>query len=175
MTREELIECFYQNHQRFIDYVNELPDEKFVYAPVGKWTAGQQLSHLYLCLLPFLKSLPNKEFILQKFGRIDRPLWDYKTLVENYMQTNRKAPERFHPAPEVKLEDKAKIGDDLKNIALCIQKMLEAYSDDELDSLVLPHPLLGNLTIREMFYLMAYHPLHHLKQIEDFWIDYKNE
>jgi len=44
---------------------------------------------------------------------------------------------------------------------------LENYTELELDSITIPHPLLGKLTIREMFYVMSYHPLHHKMQIQE--------
>ena len=163
MTKQELIERFYINHQEMIDYVNSLTDEQFMYRENGKWTAGQQFSHVYLTLLPFLKVLPSKEFIMQKFGKINRPTWNYTTVIENYFKTSLKAPPQFLPE-QVPLEQKAIITANIQKKLLSIQQLLNQYTDDELDTLVLPHPLLGNLTIREMFYLMTYHPTHHLIQ-----------
>jgi hypothetical protein len=34
-----------------------------------------------------------------------------------------------------------------------------------LDLLILPHPLLGKLTLREMLYFTLYHVEHHEKQV----------
>lgn len=164
MTKQELIETFHKNHQELIDYVNSLTDDKFVCSNNGKWSAGQQLSHAYLCLLPFPKVLASKEFILQKFGKITRPTWDYNTVIENYFKTSLKAPGQFVPEP-VSPEQKIKITADFQKILSTIQQLLNEFTDEELNSLVIPHPLLGNLTIREMFYLMTYHPIHHLRQL----------
>ena len=165
MTKQELIKSFYDNHKEMSDYVNSLTDEQFVYSHNGKWTAGQQFSHVYLTLLPFPKILPSKEFIEQKFGKIDRPIWDYETVLKNYFKTSLKAPQQFLPE-QINTEQKATITDDLQKIVLTIQQLLDQYTDEELDTLVLPHPLLGKMTIREMFYLMTYHATHHLGQTE---------
>jgi hypothetical protein len=164
MKKQELIKTFFNNHQEMIDHVNSLTDEQFTYSYNGKWTAGQQFNHVYLTLLPFPKILPSKDFILQKFGKINRPVWSYDTVIENYFKTSRQAPERFLPG-QVSLEQKATLTVDIQNILQTIQNLLEQYTEEELDSFVLPHPLLGNLTIREMFYLMTYHATHHLKQV----------
>lgn len=165
MTKHGLIEAFGKNHQELIDYVNSLSAGMSKYSHDGKWTAEQQLSHVYLCLLPFPKVLTSKEFILQKFGKVIRATWNYETVIENYYKTSRKAPERFFPEQlsDVEKED---LRDNFRKIVLAIQQLLEGYSDEELDSLLLPHPLMGNLTIREMFYLMTYHATHHLRQTE---------
>lgn len=173
MTKQELIDAFVKNHQELIDFVNALTDEEFTFSYDAKWTAGQQLSHAYLCLLPLPKSLALKEHILQKFGKIDRPTWDYDTVMEHYMKTSRKAPERFLPEP-IGPEQKTKLTADFQEILSTIQQALNGLTDEELDTFVLPHPLLGNLTIREMFYLMTYHPIHHLKQTQQ-GLNYKRK
>jgi len=46
-------------------------------------------------------------------------------------------------------------------------KQLLDYSEQDLDELILPHPLLGKLTLREMMYFTMYHVLHHHKSIEE--------
>ncbi len=163
MTKQELIESFFKNHQELIDFVNSLTNENFTFSYSGKWTAGQQLNHVYLTIIPFTKVLLSKEYIIQKFGIIDRPTWDYNTVIENYSKTSLKAPPQYLP-DETLSEQKEKIIADMQTTVLRIQSLLNQYTEEELDSLVLPHPLLGHLTIREMFYLMSYHPLHHLKQ-----------
>jgi len=52
----------------------------------------------------------------------------------------------------------------MKRVLLVIGELLEQFTEEELDTLSLPHPLLGILSIREMFYLISYHPSHHLAQ-----------
>ncbi len=38
---------------------------------------------------------------------------------------------------------------------------LEKFDEIERDTYILPHPLLGKLTIREMLYFTIYHVAHH--------------
>lgn len=169
MTREELTTEFYKNHQSFVHYINSLPEDKFVYSYNGKWTAGQQLSHIHLCLQPISQALASKEFILQKFGKIDRYLSGYDKIISDYkagLEKGGKAPERFVPGP-FDTNDKSKVSAEIIELLSIIQKQLECYTDNELDTLVLPHPILGMLTIREMFYLMTYHATHHHLQTEE--------
>jgi hypothetical protein len=163
MTKEDLIKSFAENHNDVIVYVNSLTDQQFLYNYNEKWTAGQQLSHIYLTLIPFLKVLPSKDFILSKFGKIDRPTWNYETVIEKYLTTTLKAPSQYLPE-KIILQQKATICTDLQAILKNISQLLDQYAEEEFDTFVLPHPLLGNLTIREMFYLMTYHPTHHLNQ-----------
>lgn len=166
MTKQQLIDNFIKNHLKVVHYVDDLDNQRFIYSYKNKWTAGQQLKHILLTVMPFPKVLLSKEFILEKFGKITRSTWDYETVLENYLKTNLKAPEQFLPEYEVKLDEKNQIISDINKNLDSIKKLLNNYSEEELDKLILPHPLLGKLTIREMFYLMTYHPLHHLKQIK---------
>jgi len=42
-----------------------------------------------------------------------------------------------------------------------LEKQIRGYSEETLDTLILPHPLLGKITLREMIYFTAYHAEHH--------------
>lgn len=163
MTKQELINAFQTNHSELVDFVNSLTDDQFIYRHNDKWTAGQQLQHIYLTLLPFPKALSSKEYLSHKFGKINRPIWDYDTVIENYLKSTLQAPQTYLPE-QINADQKGKIASDILDLLSSIQQLLIDYSDEELDTLVLPHPLLGNLTLREMFYLMTYHAEHHIKQ-----------
>ena len=43
---------------------------------------------------------------------------------------------------------------------------LSSWSESKLDTYLLPHPLLGKLTLREMLFFSVYHIEHHLKLLE---------
>jgi uncharacterized damage-inducible protein DinB len=168
MTKQELIATFCTNHQALINYIDSLSLEKFMLSQYGKWTAGQQLSHIYLCLKPIAQALASKEFIAQKFGTIDREVMEYSEVISSYKSALEKggvAPARFLPEL-VTADQKHQLVVDLQELLHVIQIEWAAYSEEELNSLVLPHPLLGSLTISEMFCLMAYHATHHQRQIE---------
>lgn len=165
MTKQELIKTFYDNHQEIIDFVNSLSNEQLTYSNNRTWTAAQQLHHVYLVILPFPKILPSKEYILEKFGKINRPTWDYDKVVENYFITSRQSPQQYLPE-HISPQQKIIITVDMQKVMQTIQELLNQYTDTELDTLVIPNPLLGNLTIRETFFLMSYHAKHHLKQTE---------
>lgn len=166
MKKTELVNNFYNNHKELIFYINALSHQKFMYTKSGKWTAGQQLEHIYLCLIPIRQALASKDFIHQKFGTIDRPVIERDVLINNYktsLLNGGKAPERYVPG-EVSIKQKKHQIEQLFDLLTQIKVELVDYSEVELDTLVLPHPLLGKLTIREMMYLMTYHAKHHLEQ-----------
>jgi len=167
MTKQELIQVFIKNHEAAAAYIGSLPHEQLHYTPEGKWSAGQQLQHISLTIEPFPKALASKEYLQQKFGSIGRPTWDYETVLRNYYATSLKAPVQFVPQQELMPGGKEKVMQNIQNDLEQIGLLLNGYSEEELDVLVAPHPLLGKLTLREMFFLMGYHPLHHVKQIRN--------
>lgn len=166
MTKHQLIETFVKNHQTAVDYIDQLNEQEYLYTRDGKWTAGQQLNHIALTIVPFTRALASKEYLAQKFGLLERESWDYQTVLDNYAQTSLKAPEQFLPPAEVGLAEKENITTAIQGDLEKIEALLGLYEEDELDRLAMPHPLLGKMSVREIFYLMGYHPIHHLKQIK---------
>jgi hypothetical protein len=169
MTRQQTSERFKKNHQLFLEYIESLSEIEFLQSQDHKWTPGQQLAHVSMCLEPLAQVLQDKQVIESKFGRTKRKSISYNAVITNYkvaLEKGGKAPERFVPeeiAWNRREEFMVAIRENVKKI---IQSMGN-YTDVDLDSLVLPHPLLGNLTIREMLYLMAYHVSHHQESMKE--------
>lgn len=86
------------------------------------------------------------------------------------LQNGGKAPEKFLPAV-VGANQRITLQRELSEVLSTIQFQLHYYSDSELDTLALPHPFLGLLSLRELLYLMSYHPLHHLEQVRANLVD----
>ena len=120
-----------------------------------------------LTITPFPKVLCFKQYLIENFGHIKRVVWSYETVVENYKRTTLKAPDKFNPNNDVLFSEKSNLISDIENILTLIKDGLENYTELELDSITIPHPLLGKLTIREMFYVMSYHRLHDKMQIQE--------
>lgn len=169
MTTKELATQFHDNHQQLVDYICSLPDNDFETAKNGKWSPGQQLDHVVRCIVPLAKALSNKPFIEAKFGKVQRPVASYEEVITNYkhaLANGGKAPERFLPEP-VDAGKKEALSAEMASTVAALIKSLESYSEEELDTLVIPHPLLGNLTVREFLALMAYHATHHREKTEE--------
>lgn len=169
MNRQAIVEKFDDHHQRLIDYIRTLTDEEFMYSREDKWTPGQQLQHVLLCVRPLAQALGNKSFVAAKFGTMERPGLSYDDVIQWYqkaLQEGGKAPSMYVPEA-VDLSRKDEIGTELAGEVQALRQNLEDYSEQELDNLVLPHPLLGKLSIREMLYLMTYHATHHQEKTRE--------
>ena len=169
MDQNGLKETLHRVYEEFTTYLNSLQPEEFVRVPNGKWTAGQQLDHIIKSVKPLAQILPNKAFIKEKFGILERSGLDYNELVTTYkkaLKNGGKASGKFMPSAILFEQRKQLTISLLEHIALLTQS-LQAYSEEELDQMAIPHPLLGKLSIREMLYFSIYHVKHHQYHIQE--------
>jgi hypothetical protein len=164
MFREEIIIELKSNYQDFTGYLLSLEENEFMYAAVGKWTAGQQMEHLIRSIQPLNKALRLPRFLLKLiFGKANRPSKDFDSLVAKYktkLVAGGQASGRFLPA-SVDFSSRTVLAGKLSQLVESLCLIIRSYSEDQLDQLIMPHPLLGKLTIREMLYFTIYHAEHH--------------
>lgn len=158
-------------HKEFKDLVISLDTDQLAMAPEGKWSADQQLSHVVKSLKAIHTGFSLPKFQLKlMFGKSNRPLRTYDEVVERYHQKlaagyeNRSAymPSSVDPAEVKELADK------MMSYASRISKKIGGYSEEDLDTYLLPHPLIGKMTLREMGYFTAYHCRHHMRFVREY-------
>ena len=169
MQKQALKNKLIENHQLFIEYIHSISNEKFEQSNNDKWTPGQQLEHILLSVKPVRQILTAPKFILSLvWGKANRESKTYEELIAKYnnkLQQGGRATARFVPKP-VRLDQKTTIAVSLINEIKWLNQKLDKFTEVELDRFILPHPLLGKLTIREMMYFTIYHVLHHKKMTE---------
>jgi hypothetical protein len=166
MNKQEIAGKLTGNHQKFADFIAGLTEQDFMFAPVEKWSAGQQIEHIIRGVSPLATALTLPKFAPRLlFGKADHDSVDYETVVKNYharLAAGGKASGRFIP-PEVGFKERENLRDKLSKTVADLVKRMEKFTEAQLDEYVLPHPLLGKLTIREMLYFTIYHVEHHHK------------
>ena len=164
MDKQTIKNKLYESHNSFISYLDELTNEEFLSSKNDKWTAGQQLEHIYLGVKPVRQIFSLPKFLLKLiWGQANRKSKSYEDLVKKYLQkleNGRRAAGRFIPKTE-SIEKGNKLKVDLKNEVVKLTTKLDKLTEDEFDKYILPHPLLGKLTMREMLYFTIYHVGHH--------------
>ncbi len=164
MKREEIAEKLKASYKRYTDYVQELTPDEFEFEPKGKWSAGQQTLHLIKSTKPLLNGLGLPKFIIKsKFRKANRPSRSYDELVARYkerLEQGGKATGPYVPG-KVAAKDQEKLSAELTDIISKMSKKIEKWSEEQLDEFVLPHPLLGKVTTREMLYFTIHHAGHH--------------
>lgn len=164
MKKEEIIEQLERSYAHFTDYVNDLTPDEFEFAPEPKWSAGQQTEHLIKSTKPLASGLGMPKFLLKsKFGKANRPSRSYDAVVERYKEKlalGGTATSPYVPG-KVLASSQKKLTTELTETIAKLNKKLDKWSEEDLDKYVLPHPLLGKLTTREMLYFTMHHASHH--------------
>jgi len=168
MNKIELSKRLIQEHQSFIDFISSLSNEDLIQSQDNKWNPSQQLEHVYLSLRAIQLGIALPKFIPTiLFGTSKKGSRTYESLVETYqlkLKNGGKSPSFYEPKKSVRAVGKLKIG--LMHLVNDISNKLSHFKENDLDSFLLPHPLLGKLTARELIFFAMYHVGHHQKQIE---------
>lgn len=164
MDKQTIKNKLHESHNSFISYLESLAEDEFLSRKNDKWTAGQQLEHIFLSVKPVSQILSFPNFILKLiWGQANRKSKGYEDLVKKYLlklENGGRAMGRFIPKA-VSIEKGLRLKGDLKNEVDKLAGKLDKLTEDDLDKYILPHPLLGKLTIREMLYFTIYHVRHH--------------
>lgn len=137
--------------------------------PDGKWSAGQNGMHLVKAIRPVAMALGLPKFVpLILFGKANRPSRSFEALEEKYnakLSAGARASGPYIPAP-VTLAEREKIIAAFNKQKDRLIKKSNRFSEKELDFYLLPHPLLGKVTLREMLFFTAFHIHHHRVLLE---------
>ena len=172
MEKKEIIELLEENHQQLFDWLEQQPKEKWLFAPENKWTVGQHYLHLEKSLMLLNKALYYPRFVFQfKFGKNNRENRSYEYVVNNYQQKlleNKEKARIFNKDLRVpEISEKEEIITILQIQSKKLQYKTNKISDKNLDELLIPHPLMGKMTIREIIMWTAYHTEHHTKILKE--------
>lgn len=164
MVKLAIISLLTEKHQHFMEQFVAMDENEFITSANGKWNSSQQLDHIIRAVQPVVLALSLPSFLLKFiFGNANRPSKSYESLVGKYKSklatggraTGRFVPKGFSFAKKIMATKK------LEKLILNLTTSVATKSEKELDNLILPHPLLGKLTLREMLYFTAYHAEHH--------------
>lgn len=170
LDKPQIISALNAKVDEFNNYILPLNKEQFELTPNGKWSAGQNLDHLIRAIKPLQLAYGLPKFaLLIMFGKTNRSSGTYDELVTKYktkLAAGGKASGPFIP-PTISFEKKDVL---IRKYAEQKQKLIakiEKQSEKELDVYILPHPLLGKVTLREMLYFTIHHNEHHLELLKN--------
>ena len=173
-TKFEVLEKLKESNQQVINWFNEILAEQFFRREGEVWSASDNLDHLIKSHKPIAKALKLPLFTLKAmFGSPDQPSRSYEAVCEVYREYLAKgavASGRYLPDqqnPENPENVKADLLSQFSKASGDLVTAAQTWSEEELDGYLLPHPLLGKLTIREMLFFTIYHNLRHASQEGD--------
>lgn len=175
-SRDEVIAALEEVHAEVDDYFRSMTVDDFVRRPEeGVWSPAENLIHLIKSVKAVSMGLGiPKLFLAIRFRRPkDAPKASrrFEEVVEIYhaaLARGGRASGPFVPKPPAEGE-----ADEVRSRALAgwekagaeMIGKLDRWNEKSLDRYRLPHPLIGNLTVREILLFTLYHNGHHLRSV----------
>ena len=173
MNKEDIVSNLEEKHSTIIHWLQNQEDDKWLEGPEGKWTSGQQALHLLQSIKPLNDALSMPKILLKfKFGKANRELRDYDTIVKRYQERLVDALGKTYKGSQnmkvPTLSEKEYILNRLQVENKKLQyKTLKRWNDKQLDTYILPHPLMGKMPVREIIMWTAHHVEHHTKILQE--------
>lgn len=170
-AREDILGALMTAETEVADFFTSLTSEELALRTGTAWTALEQFDHLNTAVSVVTKGFAAPKLLLRlRFGRSKQPGRSYVDLRDAYrarLAAGGRAPGRFVPTAVdlngVSIESRR---DDLaerwRRRNLRLRDAVGSWSEKQLDTIRLPHPLLGTITAREMLYFAVYHAEHHV-------------
>lgn len=172
MQKKEIIDVLEKKHRELFDWLEAQPVQKWLEGPERKWTSGQHILHLAKSIRILNKALKTPKFLLKrKFGLCNRPVRTYDQIAERYEERLTENKERVRifneglKIPGIKQKERLLTTLQIQNKKL--QYKINKWADTDLDTLLLPHPLMGRMTIREIIMWTAHHTHHHTNILKE--------
>lgn len=166
MIKEAIADLLEVKHKILFDWIAKQPEDIWEKGPDKKWTTGQQIQHLVNSLQLLNNALSYPKFLLKyKFGICNREIRNYETVVKNYqnklIENNDSAKVFNQKLKTPTLQDRKRLLTKLQIQSKKLQYKTIKISDKNLDTLLIPNPLMGKMTLREIIMWTAYHTEHH--------------
>jgi hypothetical protein len=173
MTKKEIADLLERKHIDLLSWLETQDKTKWENGPEGKWTTGQQALHLLQSLKPLNNAMSMPKFLLKyKFGKANRKVRNYDAIVQRYNERLESVPQgtTFGSSRNMnipRIQDKNYILDRLHIQNKKLQYKLKKWKDEDLDNLILPHPLMGKMPVREILMWTVHHVDHHTKELQE--------
>jgi uncharacterized damage-inducible protein DinB len=174
-TKAQLIDMLTISNQRVIDWFTGMSAEDF-FARYGEtWSASDNVDHLIKAHKPIVKALRLPKITLRAiFGKPKTSSITYAELCQIYRDeiakgaqaSGRYLPNQESPNSGSETKKKERL-DQFSKASTELVAAVEKWDENELDDYLLPHPILGKLTIREILLFTIYHNLRHASQEGD--------
>lgn len=166
----ELQEALDNAFESVISFIEKQSDDQFETSTAeGKWSTGEQLEHLIKSVIPINTGLILPKTVLKlRFGTTDRTEMNFEQLRDLYqskLAEGAKATKPYIPNP-IPASKKASLISKYRSEKEKLTRALNKWDEKSISKIVAPHPILGNITIRELIFFTVYHNYHHLESIK---------
>ncbi|MEM1321433.1 MAG: DinB family protein [Bacteroidota bacterium] len=171
-SKTDIITALEGKYAQLIHWLEQHDDHRFEVAPIeGKWSCGQHVEHLILSTKPLRTAMKMPYVMLgQLFGKKnERPERSYEEVVAKYrlkLSQGGRAPSEYEPK-QVENNQKAALLAQLQRELDQLCSIIETWKEDKMSIYLLPHPLIGKMTIREILLFTIYHTEHHTNALRN--------
>jgi len=167
-AKTEIISALQDSSQHMQDWFSAVPVSEYFTRQGEVWSAADNIDHVVKAVKPIAKALKLPCLALNTmFGKPLHTSRSYEEVCKIYsyeIAKGAKASGQFLPN-EAPVEDKEQAkAEQLKKVSKVIEDLvsaLEKWEEGDLDQCQLPHPIIGNLTMREMLFFTIHHNLRH--------------
>lgn len=170
--KREIIEAWSDEYLEVGRFFAGIEGEPFFAAPAGVWSPAENLVHLIRSAKPVALALRIPKVVLRlRFGRMQQPSRSFAAMRAAYVDValagGAVAGGAFIPQVTGSgREVKQRILTGWNGAGRRLEQELAGWSEEALDRLALPHPLLGKLSVREMLFFTLYHTMHHVNDVQ---------
>jgi hypothetical protein len=155
-------------------YLATLPDRRFFAPQDQAWSPADHIRHLHMSSAPLVLAMNLPRWILAlRFGRgtgRSRSFVEIRAAYQKRLAEGGQAG-RFEPRPGPAPTDTGDARRAIMNawtgVTVALQNAVGRWPEEALDRRMLPHPLLGRLTVRETLAFTVYHTAHHLRRVAE--------
>jgi uncharacterized damage-inducible protein DinB len=172
-TKAEIIEAYHVLWEEVADLITALSEDKFIAKPKkDTWSIAQEFDHVLKSATALCSAMKRSPFLLKwKFGKPNRPIRTYEEAKAKYYEKLTKvqgkavAPSNFISAKNQQF-NKENMLSHWMSTNQKFEQRINKWSDKNLDKVLLPHPLLGKMMVRELLYFTHFHTIHHLVSLK---------
>ncbi|MEM7113686.1 MAG: DinB family protein [Chloroflexota bacterium] len=171
-TKDEIAAAFAAEHTAVHQFFQQIPQDDFFTAPADVWTPADNLFHLTASSNPIVLALRLPKFLIRlRFGKAKHASRSLATVRQEYtgvaLAGGGVASGPYVPnITEHSAAKKERILAKWLETGHKIENAVPKWSEKDLDALAVPHPLLGDMTIREILFFTLYHNLHHVRDVQ---------
>lgn len=169
-TKTEILESINAHAEQFTAFLLSLTPEQFFAGTPEKWGAALQTQHLSQTLGLIAKALTIPDRLPEAPATSARRLSEIKVAYGEALGGGVTLTGNFLPTLESRADAayQQEVIGTFKNTVALFSSNLEPWSEEQLDTLGMKHPLMGLLPAREMMIFAVYHNTHHEVGIQKF-------
>ncbi len=169
MDKLTLIKNLKANKKIVLDTLSFMTEAQLNESKGEKWTNAGHIEHLIKSIRPLNTIFLFPKVILRvATGKPNRKSRTYDELVAKYwekLKLMNPRVNRFGPKGNKKFSKTELINQFDTQYDKLANEIAKNWDEESLENYIIPHPLIGKLTVREMIMFTIYHTLHHHKAL----------